>query len=253
MLGQDFRDTIPGGEVSILARPQGTGAPQMRTDQAHHRACFNPRPSAGDGRSPDTRLIIVDTLQFQSSPVRRGRALLEDNQGDWVEYDVSILARPQGTGAPESTYATRERRIVSILARPQGTGAPKSIWMVMKRLYVSILARPQGTGAPISTMEIRLSYTSFNPRPSAGDGRSQQVRLRCAGRPCFNPRPSAGDGRSYQQASGIAWCRCFNPRPSAGDGRSCPIFVIGSVNAVSILARPQGTGARWHAQVALRH
>ena len=63
------------------------------------RFCFNPRPSACDGRSEHD--LLLDLL--------------------WV---VSILARPHVTGAPAARSFLTAMMSVSILARPHVTGAP---------------------------------------------------------------------------------------------------------------------------------
>ena len=47
-------------------------------------ACFNPRPSALDGRSPSGNGYARQTV-FQSSPVRIGRALIMPMRMDEVE------------------------------------------------------------------------------------------------------------------------------------------------------------------------
>ncbi len=84
--------------------------------------CFNPRPSAWDGRSQAltrrcTRFLVSilarphgtgalkalvlpapKNAMFQSSPVRMGRAL-KNNENNQNHKQVSILARPHGTGA----------------------------------------------------------------------------------------------------------------------------------------------------------
>ena len=61
---------------------------------------------------------------FQSSPARMGRALIDWNHAA-VFKRVSILARPDGTGAHRANGSSQGQGFVSILARPDGTGARK--------------------------------------------------------------------------------------------------------------------------------
>ncbi len=155
--------------VSILARPRRTGA-QRQPSASEAILSFNPRPSAKDGRSkPDKNRfshVVVSILArprrtgarqaphpqavappFQSSPVREGRALDHLRSKGFTDR-VSILARPRRTGAHQFTVYMDPAAQVSILARPRRTGARNGI--------VELL--PKGF--------------SFNPRPSAKDGRS---------------------------------------------------------------------------------
>ena len=113
--------------------------------------------------------------------------------------------------------------------------------VLIRKLF--ILARPRRTGARWN--KTRAGYLrSFNPRPSAKDGRSTtlsvdpfQLNVSILARP---RRTGARIPRRWPSAATLR----FNPRPSAKDGRSSWTFATGCTSLVSILARPRRTGAR---------
>ena len=187
--------------------------------------CFNPRPPLWDGRSqylntcpPDGmfqstpalvgRALAISApanmfeVKFQSTPALVGRALVVPDSAGIVPLNVSIHARPCGTGARarvrapadavlfQSTPALVGRALEVQTVRVikfrfilfQSTPALVGRALPLLRRYdhrhpVSIHARPCGTGARSATAG-REDTRCFNPRPPLWDGRSHRHRCR---------------------------------------------------------------------------
>ena len=115
-------------QVSIHARPCGTGALITRLAVLQTLLCFNPRPPLWDGRSLTIDSFLCRNL-FQSTPALVGRALgcyLATRPGIYgfnprpplwdgrsgianqhlIDTQVSIHARPCGTGARQPRFCT---------------------------------------------------------------------------------------------------------------------------------------------------
>ncbi len=190
---------LEGGQrVSILARPRRTGALVPRTTPLLRSTGFNPRPSAKDGRSR----------------LKPYRAQIDK---------VSILARPRRTGALIASSVRCCCNVFQSSPVREGRALAPAATAATYLFYVSILARPRRTGALVSG-DIILCLVSFNPRPSAKDGRSpKDITIGAPGN-VFQSSP-VREGRALQGPLPPTPRRsaCFNPRPSAKDGRSDPL------------------------------
>ncbi len=192
------------------------------TSECQGVECFNPRPSAKDGRSQGSRYWTKLPTKFQSSPVREGRAL-RVQQANRYDGHVSILARPRRTGALSAVQL-----------------------LIMATVFQSSPVREGraliGSSSPASVSQC------FNPRPSAKDGRSPRNTARSSASSRFQSSP-VREGRALAPSStpkkasllfqsspvreGRALIRGgeraekahgFNPRPSAKDGRSIDLL-----------------------------
>ncbi len=202
--------------VSILARPRRTGAPR-RHQCCSKSAKFQSSPvregRALHGASGGLRRGGV----FQSSPVREGRALRATRRCRL--HRPGFNPRPSAKdGRSPSPRSACLWCCVSILARPRRTGALKVAAERLAKVLVSILARPRRTGAPEDERFQHL-FPSFNPRPSAKDGRSSNLISRRF-HMWFQSSP-VREGRALVSILVSPFMAiCFNPRPSAKDGRS---------------------------------
>ena len=252
-------------EVSILARPHWTGA----LSRVFHGQATNQFQSSPVRIGRALFLLPGQSLEppeFQSSPVRIGRALsLPPSLSHTVE--VSILARPHWTGALTVGNALTASLKVSILARPHWTGAPKAATSTPKtslfqsspvrigralfylydrgvKIRVSILARPHWTGAQRETArKLRIQNVSILARPhwtGAHQPRRQGRHLVES----FNPRPSALDGRSTKDKLIIGEGLFQSSPVRIGRALAEVLNGIREGDFVSILARPHWTGAR---------
>ena len=184
-------------QVSIHARPRGTGDPYQGWGVVIQGRCFNPRPPTRDGRSINTGWIQQQEQCFNPRPpTRDGRSMPILTIADC--WRVSIHARPRGTGDHAGCVLlsgrmsfnprppTRDGRsaaqvdhagrlVVSIHARPRGTGDHMRAHKKVVRLDVSIHARPRGTGDRSISL-IWLLHRLFQSTP-AHEGRA--IFLQC--------------------------------------------------------------------------
>ncbi len=191
-----------------------------------------------------------------------------------VNMAVSILARPEGRALPkrngsgnsdhafQSSPAPRGGRysipigyllagnLVSILARPEGRALRSVKHAITDCLRFQSSPAPRG-GRYASNRRSIKSILGFNPRPPRGAGATDQQIRQMWVATMFQSSPAPRGGR-YQRGTGIRRAtKRFNPRPPRGAGAThdgCNVF--GSMDIVSILARPEGRALRMTGQAS---